>query len=634
MAKHFRDLEVIELCGQGGMGVVYKARHTRLDRVVALKVLHQDASRDPAFAERFLREARALARLSHPGIVAVHDFGEVDGLFYLVMEFVDGVDLRRTIRGGELAPRQALTIVRELCEALQYAHDEGVVHRDIKPENVLIDKRGRVKIADFGLAKLAGSMLGGGALTATGQVMGTPHYMAPEQIEHPQDVDHRADIYSLGVVLYEMLTGSLPLGRFEAPSRRVDIDVRLDEIVLRTLEREPARRYQHAVDVKTDVDGVGQGDAKPAAVAPSSDLASAPKAEADSDDPVFVASVVSSIDPSKGLWPIVVFACTWLLTGWLFNFGLTALVAAGVVLISISKWVLMGRIRRNPALASALNAERAVTQWVRWIAASLFLWLGFGLLLAAHVASWEHGTTHYEPSPEALYLSTHDDPDWNTFQQIAYPGTTVQSRFEDARFFALDSEWLVFHVSPIALGALAGFCWLIAALAMSWRRTTTACVRPALETVASAFLGLALVHIVWGFAAGDAPPLEREPENRNWSKPLEQVRDEVAASLRTTGYQVHAEWRGKIVSSVTGQEVVQPQIMLVANGVSPLDRWRVSWHGAERTGPHLLVTLIGRGVGDETATDAYFDSGRAAVGSRWLADWARTQLGLFRTLRR
>jgi hypothetical protein len=233
------------------MGAVYKARQKKLDRLVALKVLPARAGDDPAFTERFTREARALARLSHPHIVAVHDFGEVNGLYYLMMEYVEGVNLRQALAGGHLPPRQVLPIVGEVCDALQYAHEQGVVHRDIKPENILLDRQGRVKIADFGLAKLLG--LSGPAPTLTGsqQVMGTLHYMAPEQMERPQTVDHRADIYSLGVVFYELLTGELPLGRFPPPSRKVQMDVRLDEVVLRALERDPNSRYQKVSEVKT-----------------------------------------------------------------------------------------------------------------------------------------------------------------------------------------------------------------------------------------------------------------------------------------------------------------------------------------------------------------------------------------------
>ena len=256
LAAHFPQLEILELLGQGGMGAVYKARQRQLDRLVALKILPPEVGRDPAFAERFAREARALARLSHPNIVAVYDFGQAGGLFYFVMEFVDGVNLRRMLAEGKLSPAEALAIVPQICEALQYAHDEGIVHRDIKPENILLDKKGRVKIADFGLAKLLGQARRDFTLTGTQQVMGTPHYMAPEQMEQPQTVDHRADIYSLGVVFYEMLTGELPMGRFQPPSQKAVLDVRLDEVVLRALEKEPERRYQQASEVKTEVERI------------------------------------------------------------------------------------------------------------------------------------------------------------------------------------------------------------------------------------------------------------------------------------------------------------------------------------------------------------------------------------------
>jgi predicted Ser/Thr protein kinase len=253
LAASFPQLEILEMLGQGGMGAVYKARQPALDRFVALKILPAEASRDPAFAERFTREARALARLNHPNVVTVYDFGQAGGLYYFVMEYIDGVNLRHLLRAGRLTPEQALRVVPQICDALQYAHEEHIVHRDIKPENILIDQRGRVKIADFGIAKLLGRKASDYTLTGPWQVVGTPHYMAPEQMERPLAVDHRADIYSLGVVFYEMLTGELPMGRFPPPSQRVQVDVRLDEVVLRAMEREPDRRYQHASDIKTEV---------------------------------------------------------------------------------------------------------------------------------------------------------------------------------------------------------------------------------------------------------------------------------------------------------------------------------------------------------------------------------------------
>lgn len=256
LAPLFPQLEIIGLVGQGGMGAVYRARQPNLDRVVALKILPPQAGRDPGFAERFMREARALGRLSHPNIVAVHDFGVAAEYHYFLMEFVDGVTLRQLLTTRKTVPREALAIVPQICDALQFAHDQGIVHRDIKPENILIAKTGTVKIADFGLAKIVGAEVTDVSLTGEHDVMGTPHYMAPEQVERPLEVDHRADIYSLGVVFYQMLTGELPIGRFAAPSRRVQVDVRLDEVVLRALEKEPELRYQQASGLKSEVETI------------------------------------------------------------------------------------------------------------------------------------------------------------------------------------------------------------------------------------------------------------------------------------------------------------------------------------------------------------------------------------------
>ncbi|HEX3626914.1 MAG TPA: serine/threonine-protein kinase [Verrucomicrobiae bacterium] len=266
LTAKFPQLEILSFIGQGGMGAVYQARQKQLNRFVALKILPPDVATEPAFAERFTREAQALAQLSHPGIVTLYEFGQADGLFYFLMEFVDGVTLRQLLRNGRISPREALAIVPQICDALQFAHDQGIVHRDIKPENVLLDRRGRVKVADFGLAKLVGTSdepasgppvsHASTSVTDSGKIMGTPSYMAPEQVDHPADVDHRADIYALGVVFYQMLTGELPAKKIEPPSKKVHIDVRLDEVVLRALEKEPERRYQHAGDVKTRVETI------------------------------------------------------------------------------------------------------------------------------------------------------------------------------------------------------------------------------------------------------------------------------------------------------------------------------------------------------------------------------------------
>ena len=269
LAQKFPQLEILELLGRGGMGAVYKARQKQLDRLVALKILPPGVSHDPSFAKRFEREAKALAKLQHPHIVTLYEFGEAAGQFYFLMEFVDGVNLRQLLHGERIAPKEALAIVPQICDALQFAHDRGIVHRDIKPENILLNKNGDVKIADFGVAKIVARGLAEGAeqtgagvaefgQTEAGKVIGTPQYMAPEQLANPLAVDHRADIYALGVVFYQMLTGELPTGKFEPPSRKVQIDVRLDEVVLRALEKNPEQRYEQASIFKTQVETISE----------------------------------------------------------------------------------------------------------------------------------------------------------------------------------------------------------------------------------------------------------------------------------------------------------------------------------------------------------------------------------------
>lgn len=219
LATRFPKLVIHRLVGQGGMGAVYEASQPALDRKIALKIMRPQFAVRTDFTERFHREARALAKLNHPNIVSIYDFGDSDGLCYFLMEYVEGCNLKQLMRKGRLETSQSLAIVSQICQALQFAHDHGIVHRDIKTDNVLINEKGEVKIVDFGLAKLAFQNRPT-HLTQVDQVMGTPNYMAPEQAAGKPDVDHRADIYSLGVVFYEMLTGELPVGRFEVPSQK------------------------------------------------------------------------------------------------------------------------------------------------------------------------------------------------------------------------------------------------------------------------------------------------------------------------------------------------------------------------------------------------------------------------------
>ncbi len=255
----FPEYEVLEMIGRGGMGAVYKARQPALNRTVAIKILPPGAASDAEFAERFRREAAAMAALDHPNIVTLHDFGEREGCFFFVMEYVEGVDLAQRLASGSLTTDEALVLVPQICDALQYSHDRGIVHRDIKPGNILIGRSGKVKIADFGLAKLVGAGVDEFALTRTSASLGTPRYMAPEQMGTAPSADHRADVYALGVVLYEMLTGEVPAGSFEPPSQRVaGLADYFDAIVLRAMDADPGKRFEQISELKSGLLEAGE----------------------------------------------------------------------------------------------------------------------------------------------------------------------------------------------------------------------------------------------------------------------------------------------------------------------------------------------------------------------------------------
>lgn len=256
VAALFPGYEILEMIGRGGMGAVYKARQESLDRLVAIKLLPLELSVEEDFAERFRREAHAMARLSHPNIVAVHDHGQTDeGHFFIVMEFVEGADLAKLVAAGALDPPQAFSIVRQVCDALGYAHEHGFVHRDVKPGNVLLDATHTIaKVSDFGVARLGDEAEPETMKTIAGGVVGTPAYIAPEQIRDGASADLRADIYSIGVMFYELLTGELPRGAFPPPSRKAAVDRHVDEVVERAMQPEPERRYQSAGAMRVDLD--------------------------------------------------------------------------------------------------------------------------------------------------------------------------------------------------------------------------------------------------------------------------------------------------------------------------------------------------------------------------------------------
>lgn len=251
----FPKWQVRRLLGRGGMGAVYQMHQPDLDRDVAVKLLPIEACRDEHQVERFRREARTLAKLRHPGIVALHESGlSPAGHFYFVMEYVDGSTLGELIAAGKVDVATAIAVTTQVCEALAYAHGSGVVHRDIKPSNILLDSSGQAKVADFGLARMDQAAAAGALdLSRTGTFMGTAAYAAPEQVRDASKADHRADIYALGVLLYEMLTGELPRGVFQAPSRKSGSDSHLDDVVRRALQERPEDRYQAAAELKQDI---------------------------------------------------------------------------------------------------------------------------------------------------------------------------------------------------------------------------------------------------------------------------------------------------------------------------------------------------------------------------------------------
>ena len=250
-------LELLEILGRGGMGEVWRAEQKSLGRIVAVKLLPAHLAKDAEFVARFQKEATALAALSHPNIIQIIDRGVFGEQYYFVMEFVAGRSLRDVMSGGKLPASRALKIIAQICSAIDYAHEHGIVHRDLKPENILLDERGFVKVADFGLAGIRGDDPNTPHLTQTSVAMGTLNYMAPEQRRDAKNVDGRADLYSLGVIFYELLTGELPIGRFKLPSEKVaGLDRRVDDIVAKTLDSDPTGRPERASQISRQLEPV------------------------------------------------------------------------------------------------------------------------------------------------------------------------------------------------------------------------------------------------------------------------------------------------------------------------------------------------------------------------------------------
>jgi len=264
-AKKIGRYKILGELGRGAMGVVYKAEDPNLDRTVALKTisLEKEAEGRAEYQKRFMLEAKAAGKLTHANIVTVYDFGEVDEMAYLAMELLEGTDLRKRVQQGPIPPAEAVEIGCQVAEGLAFAHQRGIVHRDIKPANIMLPERGAAKIMDFGLARMRLA----DHKTSTGIVLGTPRYMSPEQISG-QPVDHRSDIFSLGIVLWEMLTGrrlfsgtemaqvshSITYDEHEPPTRvNPELPAMLDFVVARALKKDPAVRYQDADEMAADL---------------------------------------------------------------------------------------------------------------------------------------------------------------------------------------------------------------------------------------------------------------------------------------------------------------------------------------------------------------------------------------------
>jgi hypothetical protein len=621
LAPLFPELEIGALLGAGGMGAVYRAKKKRLGRDVALKVLHAELSGDPVwversvFAERFLREAQAMARLAHPGIVAVHDYGEREGRCFLVMELVEGTNLRALLKQGLLAPRQALDIVRQLCDALQFAHDEGVVHRDIKPENVLVDAKGRVKVADFGLAKLVGAPASV-TLTDAGQVMGTPHYMAPEQVERPRDVDHRADLFSLGVVFYEMLTGELPLGRFSPPSQRVQVDVRLDEIVLKTLERERERRYQQAAQVKTDVERVEREPAPRHGHRQRLRLRSGvylPRPEV----------LFGRHRPTAWGWAAL-FTIAWIACGASFNLGATWFWLVSVPLLT---WLFLSVVPARAGIEPALTEEAAsvhfsinasiLGHWVSRLSPAAFgvAALGIATLLVAHVAVWERWTWNYVSSEQAPMagllrwqgaedeLLRHADPERDPTAARA-----AELRLEPVSSHWLDSPHALLGLHPLLLCSLAGMLlfaggWITVRRlpARVWRAAVFSSMALLLAPVAA----LDVLTLAVGGRGSELVPVQAALDCPGGEAGA--LGQALCGALLERELEVHAEHDARIVAGSSGDELARVHV-LAAAPASIFARWRMTWTGPRRTEPHVLFTAVSSATSKRAAILA--DGGR------------------------
>jgi tRNA A-37 threonylcarbamoyl transferase component Bud32 len=606
LAAAFPQFELLELLGRGGMGEVYKARQKKLGRLVAIKILPEPFGKSDEYTERFLREARSLALLNHPNIVTIYDFGDADGLCYFVMEYIDGVDLRRMIEAHTLTPAEALRIVPQICDALQFAHDAGIVHRDIKPANILIDKQGRVKIADFGLAKIVSKEAKDFTLTGVGDVMGTAEYMAPEQRRSSQTVDHRADIYSLGVVFYEMLTGEVPMGKFDPPSKRVQVDVRLDDVVLRTLEREPERRYQKVSEVKTSVEEINSASS-------SSPLA-----------PATAPVGVSRFPISFVLLSSAVFAATWTAMLALWNLRVWGVLLGTALLFAVLYGVLAIARKWFPIIALNWRKDSAKSHAIRCLFVLAHCIVGYYFVLSAVLAIQERIHWRFPYREIEHFEQKTKGEEYKLVRQLsAYEKAIPNIELSMTRF-----NWTrglgMFGPSKPNLGfypkwgiyVLLGFGFIILANAVNaavstrlWSFRMDPAWRLTKWPIAS--IGIAIfagwcVHeyatLIAGFGGG-AFPIHREVRV---NLPLAEARKRIEQSIQAEGYfdgsagEVREGWKNFVLgewgewrmNTVPEGKAIGTVAFVNAWKSSPFDRWQWRRGGLVASAPQVQVLFI------------------------------------------
>jgi len=383
---------ILHKLGAGGMGEVYLARDTRLERDVALKILKPEMATDPDRLRRFLREARAASALSHPNVAQVYEIGEAQGLSFIAMEYVDGDTLAARLEGGPLPIADILDVGLSVSDALDEAHARGIIHRDIKPANIMISRRGRVKVLDFGLVKLtrplnATAELDRSSSTTTGVILGTLDYLSPEQALG-RELDHRTDVFSLGIVLYQLTSGRLPfaaesLGEMldhllhrEPPAfddRNGALPADFARVVRKCLEKEPDRRYQSTRELLVDLRNI-QRDSDPERRVHAAPMMLAPRERG------LLTRAFAWLSPNPRRWweidhlvVILFFTPFWIYAGWVVRastpgrLGLAAFLSVllgQAVRTTLRLYLLVGSFALRPG--SFLGEVKRIQPWMRW----------------------------------------------------------------------------------------------------------------------------------------------------------------------------------------------------------------------------------------------------------------------------